>query len=447
MTAVVNRNLTQSEREGPTVGRSLPVVYPKLEGQRFSCASCTRCCRDLVVHLFDADRRKIDEQGWQGELGMAPYVRLGRGFALNKRADGACIFLDDDGKCRIHRRFGFNAKPLACRLYPFTLTRYAERWQSGVRFDCPTVARSRGAPLGQHRAEVARLAAAVGNAVPLHVDRVELHKGLEGSREEVRCVINALEGWIREGQAAAAELEHRLRCAAWVTEMLCQARLAKVRGSRFAELVELLVQGAPAELEERPAQVATARQRKLLRQVAFAHGETSSLEEMRLKVLGKARLIWRQLRRSRQFGRGRGPVPGRRPSDPSDPTFERVEAVRPAAGDDVEPIAELVTRYVRHRLETGGVAGAGHYGWPLFDGLQALWLSVVVVSWVARWNACEASREAISFEDVVAATGYVDRGAGRAPILGTSSQRMRTRYLTSEGGIQRLMDSYPLTAL
>jgi lysine-N-methylase len=415
-----------------------------LEGQRFSCASCTRCCRDLVVHLFDADKRKIDQQGWHRELETAPYVKLGAGFALNKRADGACVFLDNDGKCRIHRRFGFNAKPLACRLYPFTLTRYAERWQSGLRFDCPTAARSGGAPLGQHHAEVARIAAAVGDAVPLHAERIELHKGIEGAREEVRCVIESLEGWMQGSLGAAAELEHRLRCAAWVTEMLCRAKLTKVRGSRFAELVELLVKGAPAELEDRSAEVAASRQRKLLRQAAFAYGETSSLEEMRLGAFGKAGLIWRQLRRSRRFGRGRGPFPLRGPSDRAEATFERIEAVRPAAGEDAEPIAELVARYVRHRLQTGGVAGEGYYGWPLFAGLQALWLSVIVISWVARWNACEAGREALGFEDVVAATGYVDRGAGRAPILGTSSQRIRIRYLTSDGGIQRLLDSYPL---
>lgn len=427
------------------MSRPLVVILPKLETQRFSCASCTRCCRELVVHLFDSDLRKIDEQDWRGELNAEPYVKLGRGHVLNKSPDGACVFLDAEGRCRIHNRFGFNAKPLACRLYPFILHRYADHWQSGLRFDCPSVARSHGDLLGTHRDEVARIAKSIGEAASLRSDRMELHTGLEASRHEVRCVVEALEAWMHEGQGAAAELEQRLRCAAWVTEMLCRANLAKVRGSRFAELVELLVRGAPAESEDQPAEVATPRQRKLLRQLTFAYGQMSSLQEMRLGILGKGRLVWRQLRQSRRFGRGRGPVPGRSGGRPT--TFEQVDAVLPADGPGAEPIAELITRYVRHRLQTGTVGGAGYYGWPLFDGLQALWLSVVVISWAARLGASEANLDQVRFDDIVTATGYVDRAVGRVPVIGTTSERLRTRYLTSGGGMQRLFNSYPLTSL
>ena len=40
---------------------------------------------------------------------------------LGHLADGACVFLDPAGRCRIHAKFGEAAKPLACRLYPLVI--------------------------------------------------------------------------------------------------------------------------------------------------------------------------------------------------------------------------------------------------------------------------------------------------------------------------------------
>ena len=76
----------------------LPLVMPSVPDQRWDCHSCTRCCRELVGDLRDEDRRKIDAQRWADRLGIAPYVSVGRKWALNKRDDGACVFLMDDGE-------------------------------------------------------------------------------------------------------------------------------------------------------------------------------------------------------------------------------------------------------------------------------------------------------------------------------------------------------------
>ena len=42
-----------------------------------------------------------------------------RRYRLGHQADGACVFLDERGLCRIHAKFGEQAKPLACRIYPY----------------------------------------------------------------------------------------------------------------------------------------------------------------------------------------------------------------------------------------------------------------------------------------------------------------------------------------
>ena len=57
---------------------------------------------------------------------------------LNHRKDGACVFLGENNRCRIHARYGAEAKPLACRLYPFVLVPTGERWRVGLRFACGT---------------------------------------------------------------------------------------------------------------------------------------------------------------------------------------------------------------------------------------------------------------------------------------------------------------------
>ena len=136
--------LTISPMSNP---RSLPVLMPRMGDQRWSCQSCTRCCRDLVVHLFEKDRERIDKHGWRDRLQLAPYVRLGSGWVLNKREDGACVFLDEKGLCSIHVQQGADAKPFACRLYPFSVRPVRQGWQVSLRLDCPSAAASKGESL------------------------------------------------------------------------------------------------------------------------------------------------------------------------------------------------------------------------------------------------------------------------------------------------------------
>src|SRR3990172_4019055 len=127
--------------------RSLPVMMPAIPGQRWSCHSCGDCCRTLVGHLFAHECERLDQQGWADELGIAPYVQVGRGWVLNKQPDGACVFLDDNNLCRIHAKLGAEAKPLACRIFPFSIRPVPGGWQASLRFDCPSVTASKGQPI------------------------------------------------------------------------------------------------------------------------------------------------------------------------------------------------------------------------------------------------------------------------------------------------------------
>lgn len=418
----------------------LPVIMPRIEGQRFQCAGCTRCCRELVVHLFDVDRERIDQRGWRDRLGVDPYVRLGQSWVLNKHADGSCVFLTDEGQCMIHAKYGYQAKPLACQLYPFDLRRRRDRWQTAIRFDCPTVARSEGPPIKSHRDDLVRITEELKNQVPQESDRDMLQDRVTAEAEEVQCVVQATDRWL-----AADDLpcDHRLRGAAWVCETLAEAKLEKVRGERFIELVRILFQSAASQVQEASVQPPGSRARKLLRQLVYAYGQSLTLEQMRAGGLARASTKWRQLREARRYRSGRGVVPLPAVQDAT-VRFEQIESVRPVRSEDAAPVSELMIRYTRSRLLSGTYYGAGYYGWSMFDGMNALWLAIVVIAWQARLHAATACRQQLEYTDVLEAVRYVDRAAGRLPALGTLAERLRTRYLIADGGLQKLLTAYPL---
>lgn len=419
---------------------SLPVLIPKIPGQRWSCHSCGDCCRTLVGHLFPEEVKRIDGQGWGDSLGAAPYVRVGRGMVLNKHADGACVFLDGENRCRIHAKFGEAAKPLACRIFPFSVRPVKGGWRAAFRFDCPSAAASKGLPLAQHQAWVSELAARLGHKTPVDADAAALQRGVWGTAEEVELVLDRVGQWM---QGAKHSLNQRLRGLARLTATLAEAKLGNVRGGRLGELVEMLLTALPQEAEA-PAAPTTRRQRGLLRQLAFAHAEFATLGHVRSGVVGRMRKRWEQFRGARVFRQGDGVVPPL-PGLERTVRFEKVEGVSPAFGDRAV-IDDLTTRYVMARLAGRTVCGAGYYHWTLTGGLRALCLSVAAAGWLARLHAAHAERDGLRFEDAAYAIGAVDRAATRLPSLGTAAERARAVYLGAEDGVARLLHEYALTS-
>ncbi len=421
-----------------SAGSAELVTMPAIPEQRWSCHSTGDCCRALVGHLFEADRERIDQQAWTDVLDAPPYVRAGRGWALNKRPDGACVFLDDKGLCLIHAKHGEAAKPLACRVFPFSLRRTHSGWQVSLRFDCPSVTSSRGKPIDQYRGWLGTLARQLGDCekAPEQEDTPNLQRRVPATSNETDGVTGRLTRWLDD---RSLPFPQRLSGAARVTTLLASATLRNVRGPRFLELLDLLFGALPTESAEKPEPPAS-RQRGMLRQLAFAHAEHVSLEELRRGLVGKCRMRWQQLLRSRRFLAGAGPVPSL-PGFEGDTNFEAIEhvGVSMEQGNELE---ELLTRYVTGRLRSRTVFGAGYYGWPVFDGLTALWLSLAAAGWLARYAASAAGRNAVTFDDQARCLGIVDRAATRLPVLGTVTERTRARYLVRDDGVTRLLHEY-----
>jgi lysine-N-methylase len=417
-------------------GRSLPVIMPEVPNQRWSCHSCGKCCRALVAHLSEEDVKRLDRQGWAGKMDLPPYVPMAGGYVLNKTPDGRCVFLEDDNRCRIHARYGEAEKPLACRIFPFSVRPVEGQWQASLRFDCPSVVHSHGKPLAQYRPWLSDLVTSLDHNPSSEAEAADLAKGLRATGQEVDAVVGRLRAWMAREDLPLLD---RLFTAARLTSALNLGRYEEVRGREFADLIDSLFETLPTESRRLPP-APSRKQRGMLRQLAFAHSEHVSPEEVHATFLARMKKRWQQLREARVFLKGQGIVP-RLPGFGVDTTFEVVESVEPAAGLNPK-VDELLRRYVSARFDGRSLFGEGYYGWPIFAGLGALWLALAATGWIARYVAATNKRKEMHFDDVGEALGIVDRAATRVPSLGTTAERMRLSYLVRDDGLAALVHEY-----
>jgi lysine-N-methylase len=410
---------------------AIPLAVLRLPEQRYSCHGCGDCCRDFTVQLRQPDLDRLRAQGWEAKLGRPVTAGFRGGSFLAQREDGACVFLMEGGRCRIHAELGLEAKPIACQLFPWILAPDARHAHVGISFACASVLGSQGSELGTHARDVRRMAAEVPELVPT---RTMLDDSLEATPEEADAVAETLDSWLRD---RSRPLPLRLDGLAWLGQQLARARFAKVRGPRLRELMETLVTALPDELPLHPVDPPTRAQLATLRQAAFFRLEDPKIPE--IARAGRLRTVIGQYLRSRRFARARGPVPAMG-GWPGGFPFESVGRVtRIEASPEAGAIDELLTRWLRATLLGHRAWGSGYYGWPVVDGLQALALNAACVRWLAQLHAAGAARAEPMLADVRAALGRVDRASGRAPWIGSRAERMRLSFLRIDDGLRRIL--------
>lgn len=412
----------------------LPIVTLAVAEQRYSCHGCGNCCRDFTVQLRPDDLARLSEQGWEAKLGFPVTVNFRGVTYLRQRDDGACIFLMENGLCRIHAEHGYEAKPIACQLFPFSVIPGPREAAMGVSFACASVQESKGADLTSHRRELLRMTERLPESVEAPVP-VALADGLVASEGEIDSVIREVERWM---QRRDVPLVMRLDGLAWCAQSFAAAKLGGVRGERFAELVSTLLGALPDELAHVPIEPATGRQRALVRQAVFARTEDPKIPALAKR--GRLRTTIAQLAASRRFRKGTGIVPRIGSEFAEGLHFESVERVAGiGASTDIAGIDELLVRYIRASLHGRRLWGAGYYGWPVTIGFAAHVLNLACIGWLARVHAAGRSAGVPSLADVRVAVGRVDRMAGRAPWLGTAPERLRLRYLAMDDGLRRTL--------
>ncbi len=404
--------------------------------QNWSCHSCGGCCRKHLIEITEEDRQKIVEQKWTAADGVdIPPVVWHAGppwkkrYRLAHRADGACVFLDDKGLCRIHAKFGEPAKPLACQVYPYALHPGGRKLALSLRFSCPSVVENKGRPVSLQVRELKRIAELT---VPPTADQIPppaISPGVRVEWADFHRFVNALDNTLAEPDVDL--LTRILRAVFWV-RLVSQSNFDVVRGNRLDEYLHIVTEAATNGIGELP----TARRepsragRLQFRMLAAQYSRVDTFEKAARGLRGRMRLLRAALR----FARGRGSVPPLHPGFQEVP-FRRLEA----SFGGLPPEADaILTRYFRVKIQGLHFCGLAYYRVPFVEGFYSLALVYPVVMWQARWLAASESREQITTEDVARVLAITDHQHGYSPVLGTRSSRRRVRLLTHDDDLERL---------
>ncbi|MCA9563857.1 MAG: YkgJ family cysteine cluster protein, partial [Myxococcales bacterium] len=120
---------------------------------RHTCLGSGHCCQGHVVSsLGDQMIERLHEykeklKTLEPELGdLPPIMELhesdgSKTYALNAQ-NGVCVFLNAERKCAIHKHFGAEAKPVACRLFPLRVVQTEDGFRVGISSRCTTASQT-----------------------------------------------------------------------------------------------------------------------------------------------------------------------------------------------------------------------------------------------------------------------------------------------------------------
>jgi lysine-N-methylase len=416
--------------------RHLPVL------QNWDCHVCGTCCQEYQVTISDEERLRIEAQGWDRDAdlgGHAPFRKVGPPWArrhqLNHRPDGSCVFLSDKGRCRIHERFGYETKPLPCRLFPFVLVPTGDHWRVGMRYACPSAAGNKGRALPEHNKELAEFAARLAEReglTPQPDGSLTRPPRLQGSQclawPDLLRFVQALLAILRNSHDP---MERRLRkCLAFAAE-LRRAKVDRLQGSQLGELLDVLRAAVDATTPADPASVAPPGWigRILFRQAAALYTRKDHGPNRGVAGQGRIALI----RAAWHFTRGRGAIPRMHLGLP-ETTFEQAEA---PAGPLPAAAEEVLERYYTMKVGSLQFCGPASFGLPFWEGFESLALTFPILMWVARMYRGQTREAAIT-----SALSIVDDHFGFNRVLATARQRLSFRILAWTGELTRLIAWY-----
>lgn len=416
--------------------RHLPVL------QNWDCHQTGTCCKEYQVTITEEEAKRIEAQGWdtQADLdGLPMFKRSGppwaRRILLNHRADGSCVFLSEQGRCRIHERFGFATKPLPCRLFPFVLVPVYDHWRVGMRFACPSAAANKGRTLPEHDDDLKEFAAGLAQREKLEpqsdgalLPPPALQPGQRVDWPDLLRFVQTLLDLLRNRRDL---VELRLRKCLALAGLMRRAKLQHIQGNRLGELLQVMRGVAEAETPAQPQLLAAPGWigRVLFRQAAALftrkdHGPNRGLaREGRLALLGAA---WR-------FARGSGAVPRLHRILP-EATFADLETPRGPLPPEAEQVLE---RYYTLKVGSLQFCGPAQFGFSFWEGFELLALTLPLTLWVARMF-----RELPSDQAVIKALTVIDDHFGFNRMLATFRQRLSFQILARLGELPRLIAWY-----
>lgn len=401
-------------------------------GQNWSCHSCGDCCRGrLSITVTAEEKQRIEQQGWTAADGVEPAKMIVAGLThhrLGHQADGACVFLDAQNRCRIHAKFGEAAKPLACRLYPLLIHPAGKKVRIGLRFSCPSAAANLGKSLAGQGTEIAKLAKSVlpDDHEEIPAPPVAATPGLDWP--DFLRFTNWLDRTLAEENVPVAL--KLLRGLHWL-EMVERGCLDQISGDGADEILEALVQSAVEKLAVMPKDLEppTGFGKLFLRLMVLEHARTATVADREIRSGQR----WQMLVAALKFIRSSGRTPELRAELKRVP-FAEIEKSFGALSPGAEA---LLTRYFRVKIQSLQFCGTAFHDCSLIEGFRNLALLFPIIVWLARWLAVSDGHSALTDADMVKAVSLVDYQYSFAPYLG-----WRTRLLHQRNDIARLCGWY-----
>jgi lysine-N-methylase len=337
-------------------------------------------------------------------------------------------------------RHGSAAKPLACRIYPYTLVPAGDHWKLGLRFACPSVAENLGRPLADHLSEAREYAALLeaqfgtaavsGSPPPL--------QGTQAiSWNDLFRIIAAISKILTNSDDA---IERRWRKVLFLVATLRQAKFdgggdreKAVTGPRLSELLQILSEASEDEVPRRADELPPPGWvgRMVFRPIVALYARKDTGPERGSAQVGlRGRLL-----AGLQFARGKGVVPRVHAAIP-EATFAATD--KPLGSFSAQTVS-LLTRWARVKVESMQFCGPTNFGLGVWDGLESLAMTFPAAMWLARVLTANGRGSA---DAITLAVRIVDDNFGFNKLLGSTRQKFALRLLAARGELPKLVAWY-----
>ncbi len=402
--------------------------YDFFPDSRFQCRCCEfGCCSRFEVSVTPEEREKIEKLGL---VGVPPWEQCflpgrGRDFILAKDpGSGRCVF-SDGNRCRIHAGFGYQAKPLSCRVFPL----HIQHWQDGhvsveYRYICPAVGGEAGKTLAENRAAVERLAREMETRRP--ADKTTYSPENPVGLGAIRQVHAAFSGILHD-----RKLPFRLRCYA-VQRVLDFHRRKALRPA---------IAAADASFSADAAAFVSKAREELIRELNAGRVDALTRTNFRNILCGYLRdddpktahgIRFRLERTLRQFliVTGPGLLSDLNPEAPHAPggLFPPREKNWPGAEMEAWRVFE---NYFFGKLDSMHFCGGMVHGYTYEEGMRhLLLLPTVAFALASAWAWHDQRREA-GAEDMLKTVRLLDFTFARSPFFRLRPARRWIRQLSS----------------
>lgn len=390
----------------------LPVIRTT-GAEHWDCQSCGICCRGSIILLSAADRQKLREQRWEEDPDYRQQQlfvrdrRAGSGERLSQRPDGSCVFLTSAGRCRIHEKFGSEAKPLVCRVFPLQLVPREKSAVLTLRRACPSAALDAGRSLEEHLPEIKRLIA----ADELKITLLEPETIAQPAWKQANRVMAAAARIFNDERFPPVR---RVVHALLFAKLLERARTANMDEGKFGELIALLEPSAIAEASpffadrKPPSSLGGLLFRVTVAEYVRLHPDYRPPQGLfaRLKLLSALTTMLR----------GRGALPALHATFPPTTFAALNEPLATSHPALLRPeIQKPLERYLATTAASYQYALANRSSWSIVQSIRALAMTFPIALYLLRWAT--AGREPMP-ADVAQIVATLDRGQGFSSLAG-----------------------------